>query len=121
MTRGTVALTAAAVTFASVVTGCAGPSVDASCDVEGVTHDVEHMVEEAGLVADSIDELRCSGDWSVTTVTVSGPTSEPVEERFIFLRTDAGWVLKAPEVACDDSAGLETLPADLRAGACPEQ
>jgi hypothetical protein len=121
MTVRTLALAAAALAIASVVSGCGGPAVDASCDVEGVTHDVEHMVEEAGLVADSVDALRCSGDWSVAEVTVSGPGADPVEETFIFLRTEAGWVLKAPELACDDAAGLETLPADLRDGACPEQ
>jgi len=114
-------LAAALVTVAGLMAGCSGSSVDASCDVEGVTHDVEHMVEEANLTADSIDRLQCSGDWAVAEVTVSGPDSDPVSESFVFQRSDAGWILKAPEVACDTAAGLESIPDDLRAGTCSEQ
>ncbi len=103
-----------------VVSGCSGPQVDASCDVEGVTHDVEHMVEEAGLTSDSVDALQCSGDWAVAEVTVSGPTTEPSAEVFVFQRSEFGWILKAPELVCGADPGLESVPDDLRDSACPE-
>ena len=111
-------LAATLVIAAGLMVGCSGSAVDASCDVEGVTHDVEHMVEEANLTADSIDGLQCSGDWAVAQVTVSGGEGEPAAEVFVFQQTEFGWILKAPEVACDTAPGLESIPDGLRDVAC---
>lgn len=114
-------LAATALVVLALGTGCsAGPAVDASCDVDGVTKDVEHMLEEANLTADAIDGLQCSGDWAVAQVTVGGSDADPPQQTFVFQSTEFGWILKAPELACDTAAGLETIPDDLRDAACPQ-
>ena len=103
------------------VAGCGGPSVDSACDVAGITDSVEHMVGEAGMTVDTVEELRCSGDWSVVRVSVSEEGADTTtEERFIFASTPLGWVLKAPEIVCGADAAGGTLPSELTELGCAE-
>lgn len=104
----------------TVTAACStGPSVDAACDVDGVTEEVEHMVGEASMTLESIQTLQCSGEWAVAQVTVRGAVSEPEPAMFVFQGSDACWILKAPELVCGGGADAATIPADLAEVACP--
>jgi hypothetical protein len=105
---------------AAVLSGCSGPPVDASCDVPGVTAEVAHMVGESSLTLESIASLQCSGDWVVARASVSGDTAGSGQSTFILLRSEVGWVLKAPEVVCGTAVEARTIPDDLFDAACPE-
>ncbi len=109
------------VAAATLVSGCSGTSVDASCDVEGVTHEVEHILDEAQLTVDSFDTLQCSGDWAVAQVAVSGTDTAPAQQTIVFQQSEFGWILKTPEIACVAEEGLESIPDELRALACSAQ
>ena len=100
-----------------VMAACSGPTVNASCDVEGVTAEVEHMVGESELAVKSLDALDCSGDWAVAQVTVTGKAED--KATFIFRRSEAGWIMKSPETACGADSSLEPIPSALTDVACP--
>lgn len=104
--------------IAALLTACSGSSVDATCDVEGVTDEVGHMVQESSMTMDSLDDLQCSGDWAFARTTVSGGADGSTSATFLFERTEAGWILKAPELVCGNDAEVATIPADLVDAAC---
>lgn len=97
------------------LTGCGGSSVDSACEVDALTHEVEHMVGESQLTVASVDSVQCYGDWSVVGVTVSGDAAST--ETFVFRKVADSWVLKAPEVACE--GGAEAIPEALAGDVCP--
>ena len=98
--------------------GCSSGGVDASCAVDDVTHEVEHIVEEAFLTVDSVDELRCSGDWAVISVTLSGEGDGPRSETLLFRLANDMWILKSAELVCDPAAGDEAITGDLADEVC---
>ena len=98
--------------------GCSGGGVDASCPVDDLTHEVEHIVEEALLTVDSVDELRCAGDWAVITVTLSGDSETARTDTLLFRSANDMWVLKTPELVCDPAAGDEAITGELADEVC---
>ena len=114
--RLTIGLTA--LLLAIPLAGCSDDAVDASCDVDGLTHEAEHMVGEAGLTVSATEELSCDGDWATVLVGVTDDLGQESTERFVFARVDeVGWVMKSAADACaGDGAGF--LPAGLRDQAC---
>jgi hypothetical protein len=112
------AIATGSLAVAGLITGCSGDSVDSACDVQGVTSDVEHMVEESSMSLDSVDTLACSGDWAVAQLTVSGDGTEPEQVTFIFQNAGNGWILKAPEIVCLENGEVESIPEDLADLAC---
>jgi hypothetical protein len=111
-------LSGAAIVVAGLLTGCGGSAVDSSCAVDDLTHEVEHIVEEALLVVDSVDELQCSGEWAVITATISGEGTEPYAETMLFRKPADAWVLKTSELVCDPAAGDEAITGDLAERVC---
>jgi hypothetical protein len=101
-----------------VSAGCSSSGVDASCDVDGVSHEVEHILDESKLQLTSLETLRCSGTWAFARATVAREGQSPQAETFLFKKTEAGWFLKAPEIACGNDPGLEVVSEELRADAC---
>jgi hypothetical protein len=100
--------------------GC-NSSVDAACDVEGISHEIEHMVGESSLQLASLDALKCSGAWAVAKATVSGGGQGDETSTFLFEKTESGWFLKSPEIACGGDPGMETVAEALRQDACSAQ
>jgi hypothetical protein len=111
LATGTVAL-------ALLLAGCSGNSVDSRCDVTGITADVEHILEESSMSITSLDTLRCSGDWAVAQLMVGDNSAKPEQTTLVFQNSDAGWILKAPEVACTRSSQFASIPDDLADLAC---
>jgi hypothetical protein len=110
-----VALTVA---ILATVVGCSGSSLDSSCDVEGIQHEVEHMVGESNLTVRSLDSLRCAQEWAIARATVTGDGQADQTSTFLFQRTDSGWFLKSPEISCGADPGQPTVPEELKAEAC---
>ena len=110
-------LVLAALPVAAVLTGCGGPSVDASCDVDGITHEVEHILSEAGAELGSLDSLTCDSDWAVATTTIVTGSEESTDS-FLLRGTDMGWILTSPEEACSPGTPF-AVPENLRSTACP--
>jgi hypothetical protein len=108
----------AAAAAAALASGCSGPAVDSSCDVAGLTAEVEHMVGESRLSLEAIDSLQCSGDWALAEATVSGDPADAGPTRFLLQRTEVGWVLKAPETVCGTQPAI--LPDALAGAACAD-
>ena len=114
-----------AATALVTLTGCsasndaaaANPTLEADCDVDGISDAAHHLLEEGGLTMGDVQDLRCDGDWSVITVGQSGSGATSDTATFIFRQTEFDWVMKAPEIVCVD--GPDVLPADLAALACP--
>lgn len=107
----------AAAPLAGLLSGCGGPSVDASCDVDGITHEVEHILSEAGAELGSLDSLTCDSDWAFTTTTIVTGTEESTDA-FLLRGTDMGWILTSPEEACSPGTPF-AIPENLRSTACP--
>lgn len=95
-----------------------GPEVDASCDVDGITHEVEHIVEESQLEVASLDTLICADAWVYVEATLAGSDGEQPTPPLLFLRDGDSWILKAPESACDSASPSPPLPEEIRARAC---
>ena len=112
-----VPLLIAAVPLAAVLTACGGASVDASCDVDGITHEVEHILSEAGAELGSLDSLACDSDWAFTATTIVTDGTESTDS-FLLRGTDMGWILTSPEEACSPGTPFP-IPEALRATACP--
>jgi hypothetical protein len=111
------ALLLAAVPMAAVLSACGGPSVDASCDVDGITHEVEHILSEAGAELGALSSLSCDSDWAFTTTTIVTGTEES-SDSFLLRGTDMGWILTSPEEACSPGTPF-AIPENLRSTACP--
>ena len=116
MNRGT-AFAISTLVVVSLMTGCSGKSVDSACDVQGITDEVAHMVEESALSLDSLDSLACSGDWAVAEVSIGGGGTGSERNTFILHNAGSGWILKAPEIACIGDI-RNTIPDDLVELAC---
>jgi hypothetical protein len=101
-----------------LVAGCSGSAVDSSCDVTGISSEVEHMVGESGLELSSLDALSCSGAWALSRATVTGPGQSEQVSTFLFKKTESGWFLKDPAIACGGDPGMDTVAEALREDAC---
>ncbi len=100
----------AATVAAFTLTGCGGSAVDASCDLDGITDEVGHMLEEAYLTVTEVTSVRCSGAWATATVQAEDEQGAPSTEEFLFEQVDGvGWVMRSAPDAC-----LGTLPQELR-------
>jgi hypothetical protein len=111
----------AAGVIALLVSGCSGPAVDSSCDVDGVSHEVEHIVGESKLDLTALETLKCSGSWAFARATVSGEGQSPQSMTFLFKKDETGWFLKSPEIACGADPGMETVAEELKGDACTGQ
>lgn len=100
------------------LSACSGSGVDASCDVEGVSHEVEHILDESKLELTSLGSLKCAGTWAFARATVSGEGQSPQEQTFLFKKTETGWFLKAPEIACGGDPGMEVVADELHDDVC---
>lgn len=109
------ACSAALLVTVPALSACSGSSVDSACEVDALTDEIGHILEEGGLSVGSVDAVRCSGPWSVVVVTVAG--DEPSTETFILTKVGDSWVLKAPETACE--GGESAIPEALAEGICP--
>jgi hypothetical protein len=118
--RITVPLLLGLVVGGALISGCSGAAVDEACDVAGVRAEAEHMVGESLLTVQSVDGLRCSGDWAVVQLTVAGDGQDPAAATFIFERADAGWIMKTPEIVCSAQPGVASVPEALTDVACRE-
>lgn len=116
--RSSVGLVAPLALVGMSLTGCGGSAVDASCPVDELTHEVEHMVAESYLTVDSVDELKCSGDWATVTATLSGDAAGARSDTLLFRKGGGIWVLKSPELVCDPAADEEAITGDLAADVC---
>lgn len=100
------------------LTGCSsGPSVDASCDVDGITHEIEHILSEAGAELGGLTSLACDSDWAYTSTQVLTGDQETTDS-FLLRGTDMGWILTSPEEACSPGTPF-AIPEALRETACP--
>jgi len=110
---GWLACAAVAVSLA----GCGGGStVDASCDVDGVSHEIEHILSEADAELGTLTSLSCADDWAHATVQVVEPTGERAES-FLLRGSDMGWILSSPMDACVEGGPI-AIPEALRDVAC---
>lgn len=94
-----------------------GPSVDASCDVDGITHEIEHILSEAGAELGGLESLACDSDWAYTSTQVLTGDQETTDS-FLLRGTDMGWILTSPEEACSPGTPF-AIPEALRETACP--
>lgn len=94
-----------------------GPSVDASCDVDGITHEIEHILSEAGAELGGLESLACDSDWAYTSTRVLTGEQETTDS-FLLRGTDMGWILTSPEEACSPGTPF-AIPDALREAACP--
>lgn len=94
-----------------------GPSVDASCDVDGITHEIEHILSEAGAELGGLNSLACDSDWAYTSTQVLTGEQETTDS-FLLRGTDMGWILTSPEEACSPGTPF-AIPEALRETACP--
>jgi hypothetical protein len=76
------------------------------------------MVGESHLELRSLDYLKCSGAWAFARATVSGDGQPEQTSSFLFEKTESGWFLKSPEIACGNDPGLQTVADELKADAC---
>lgn len=103
---------------ASALTACGGGAgVDASCDVAGVTDEVEHILSDSDAELGETRSLTCAEGWSVATVVVKAPAGD-TEETFVFRGLEGDWVLTSAIEACDEGGPL-AAPEALRADLCP--
>ncbi len=93
------------------LTGCSETPGGSDCDVVGLEHEIDHIVGEAGMDVQGLDEVVCVEDWALVRATVGGPALPTATEPYLFARTEGIWVLKAPETACG-SITDGTRPAD---------
>lgn len=105
--------------MAAALTACGSEeSVDASCDVDGVTHEIEHILSEADAQLGEITTLSCADDWAYATVQVVEPAGERGES-FLLRGSDMGWILSSPMDACIEGGPI-TIPDALREAACAD-
>ena len=110
----------AVVLAAATLSACGGPAVDASCDLEGVTQEVEHVLHESSLHLEEVTELACTSDWSVVRISASEEGKKKlVPQEFIFKHEDIGLVFKAPETVCGNENEARQVPEALAEMACP--
>lgn len=112
------AIAAAVIPAAALLTACGGggDGVDASCDVSGVTDEIEHILSDSDAALGETLSLTCTDDWSVSTVTVQAPAGD-TEETFVFRLLEGDWVLTSAVEACDEGGPL-AAPEALRADLC---
>ncbi len=94
-----------------------GPAVDASCDVDGITHEIEHILSEAGAELAGLESVACDSNWSYTSTRVLTGEQETTDS-FLLRGTDMGWILTSPEEACSPGTPF-AIPEALRPTACP--
>lgn len=82
------------------VIGCSETPGSADCDVVGLEHEIDHIVGEAGLQVQSLDDVTCADGWALVQATVGGSGIPSVSEPYLFAASNGIWVLKAPETAC---------------------
>jgi len=109
-------LTALPLALAGLSACGSSSTVDASCDVAGVTDEIEHILSEADGELGAIESIRCEEDWAYATVTVVEPTRE-VSESFLLRGTDMGWILSSTADACVEGGPI-SIPEALRDAAC---
>ncbi len=110
-------LTVALAPAAALLTACGGDArIDASCDVAGVTDEIEHILSDSDAGLGETRSLTCVEGWSVATVMVQAPDVE-TEETFVFRGLEGDWVLTSAIEACDE-AGPLAAPEALRADLC---
>ena len=114
----TVAVPGLAIVATSILTACSGGTgIDASCDVAGVTDEIEHILSDSDAALGETLSLSCAEDWSVATVMVEAPAGD-TEETFVFRGLEGEWVLTSSVEACD-AAGPLAAPESLRSELCP--
>lgn len=118
MPRRRAALVLALMPLAGMVTACGGASVDAACDVAGVTDEIEHILSDSDAELGETLSLTCAQDWSTATVVVIAPDGD-TEETFVLRGLEGDWVLTSPVEACDPNGPL-AAPEALRADLCAE-
>jgi hypothetical protein len=111
------ALVTLAVLAGALTTACSGSAVDASCDVDGITHEVEHILSEAGAELDGLESLACDSDWAYTSTRVL-TGEQATTDSFLLRSTGDGWILTSPEEACSPGTPF-AIPEALRETACP--
>lgn len=115
--RLSVSITLVALVGSGTLTACSGGAgVDASCDVAGVTDEVEHILSDSDAELGETLSLTCAEDWSVATVVVRAPAGD-TEETFVFRGLEGDWVLTSAIEACDE-AGPLAAPESVRADLC---
>lgn len=115
-THALLTLGALPLVLAGVSACSSGSAVDASCDVDGVTDEIEHILSEADGELGAIESIRCDEGWAYATVTVVEPTRE-VSESFLLRGTDMGWILSSTADACVEGGPI-SIPEALREVAC---
>lgn len=116
--RPTIPVVLLALVGSSSLVACGGGAgVDASCDVAGVTDEVEHILSDSDAELGETLSLTCAEDWSVATVVVQAPAGD-TEETFVFRGLEGDWVLTSAIEACDE-AGPLAAPESVRTDLCP--
>lgn len=109
------------------LTACSGgsaPSANSACSAEQIEPTITMIMHESDQHVDSIDSVRCSGDFAFVRATVSGGGSDGIGEQYIFESNGTEWVLKSPELVCgtfspgESRPGDAAIPADLWDEAC---
>lgn len=98
------------------LTGCSAAGVDATCDVEGVSDEVHHILSDSDGEMGDLLTLNCADDWAVASVNVTRASGEQAES-FVFRGSDIGWILTSPVDACATEGPL-AAPAALRDEVC---
>jgi len=102
---------------AGTLTACSSAAnVDASCDVAGVTDEVEHILSDSDAELGETLSLTCAEGWSVATVVVKAPDAK-TEETFVFRGLEGDWVLTSAIEACDEGGPL-AAPRSIRDSIC---
>ena len=107
-----------ALLLASALTGCGGSSVDATCDVAGVTDEVEHILMDADGELGEVTSLTCTDGSAYATATVVNDRGE-TEDPFLLRGSDMGWILTSEIEACSEGSPL-AIAEELRDIACPK-
>lgn len=104
---------------------CSTESVSGDCDAVGVEHEIDHMVSEAGLRIESLDDIVCAGTWAYARATVVGAGAGSSTDDYLFQRDSGMWILRDPMSACGTVVSAQppldaTVPADLFPRVCLE-
>jgi len=98
------------------LTGCSAAGVDATCDVDGVTDEVHHILSDSDGEMGDLLTLNCADDWAVASVAVTRASGDQAES-FVFRGSDIGWILTSPVDACAADGPL-AAPAALQDEVC---
>ena len=122
-TTASVAATFVLVAATWLLGGCSTEASTGPCDDVGVEREIDHMVSEAGLHIESLDDLVCAGSWAYAQATISDAQAGSSSDSYLFERDGGAWILRDPVTACGTVVSTErpadsAVPAELFVRVC---